>query len=307
MSPNEYKKGLLYGVLCYTIWGLFPLYWRLIDHVDSIEILAHRMLWSCLFMVSLFMGIRHLRLRNHIKDRNQYLLLLITGILITFNWGLYIWAINHGYILQSSLGYYINPLVNVLLGYLFLHERLNRAQTLALILALAGVLYFTIDYGHFPIISLGLAFSFGIYGLLKKKMRLNATAALTVETIWMMPAALIYIIFIAAHDNSALNTFDGFTWLLLLLAGDVTALPLLLYGKAAERISLTTLGFLQYVSPTGQFLIGILVYREPFTTAHIICFSFIWIGLIIFTFDTVKKLRTKDNDIPKCRNNVITK
>jgi len=291
---SDHKKGLLYGLLCYTIWGLFPLYWRMIDHVDSIEILAHRMLWSGVFMVTLFIGIRHLRLRNHIKKRSQYLMLLVTGSLITFNWGLYIWAINHGYILQSSLGYYINPLVNVLLGYIFLHERLNRAQTIALILAFAGVLYFTIDYGHFPFISLALAFSFGIYGLLKKKMGLNATAALTVETIWMMPAALIYITFIAVEGNSALNTFDWFTWLLLLLAGAVTAIPLLLYGKAAERITLTALGFLQYVSPTGQFLIGILVYREPFTTAHIVCFSLIWTGLIIFTIDTVRKIRVKN-------------
>lgn len=218
-------------------------------------------------------------------------MLLVTSLLISFNWGLYIWAINHGYILQSSLGYYINPLVNVLLGYLFLGERLNKAQTVALVFALAGVLYFTVDYGQFPIISLGLAFSFGIYGLLKKKMGLNATAALTVETIWMMPPALLYITFLVGHGESALCTFDVSTWLLLFLAGAVTAIPLLLYGMAAERITLTALGFLQYVSPTGQFLIGVFVYREPFTTAHIICFSLIWIGLVIFTVDTVKRLR----------------
>lgn len=290
MAYSEHTKGLLYGILCYAIWGLFPLYWRLIDHVDSVEILAHRMLWSGAFMVTLFIGIRRMRLRNHIKNWRQYIMLLGTGTLISFNWGLYIWAINHGYILQSSLGYYINPLVNVLLGFLFLRERLNRAQSIALILALTGVLYFTIDYGHFPIISLALAFSFGIYGLLKKKMGLNATVALTVETIWMMPAAFIYITFIATHGNSALNTFDWFTWLLLLMAGAVTAIPLLLYGKAAERITLTALGFLQYISPTGQFLIGILVYKETFTTAHLICFALIWTGLIIFTADTIRSL-----------------
>jgi len=288
---NEDKKGLVYGFLCYFIWGLFPLYWRLLDSVDSFEILAHRMLWSGLFMVTLFLGIRHVKLRNHIASPRQYLMLLLTGTLISFNWGLYIWAINHGYILQSSLGYYINPLVNVLLGYLFLHERLNRAQCLALLLALAGVLYFTVDYGRFPIISLGLAFSFGIYGLLKKKMNLNATAALTVETIWMMPPALIYIIFLCSNGQSALNTFSPAIWILLLLAGAVTAIPLLLYGKAAERITLTTLGFLQYVSPTGQFLIGIFVYKESFTTAHIVCFACIWLGLSIFTIDILKQLK----------------
>lgn len=285
------RKGLLYGLLCYCIWGLFPLYWRLLESVDSFEILAHRMLWSGVFMVTLFCGIRKVRLKDHIKHPRQYLMLLLTGALISFNWGLYIWAINHGYILQSSLGYYINPLVNVLLGYLFLHERLNRAQTVALLMALAGVLYFTIDYGQFPIISLGLAFSFGIYGLLKKKMGLNATPALTVETIWMMPAALVYITLLCANGHSALNSLDWLTWLLLLLAGAVTAIPLLLYGKAAERITLTALGFLQYVSPTGQFLIGIFVYKESFTTAHIVCFTCIWIGLTIFTIDIIRRLR----------------
>ena len=288
---GEDRKGLLYGFLCYLIWGMFPLYWRLLDDVDSFEILAHRMLWSGVFMVTLFVGIRRMRLRNHIQRPRQYLMLLLTGTLISFNWGLYIWAINHGYILQSSLGYYINPLVNVLLGYLFLHERLNRAQTVALMLALAGVVYFTIDYGHFPIISLGLAFSFGIYGLLKKKMGLNATPALTVETIWMMPAALVFITFLCSQGQSALNHFDWFTWLLLLFSGAVTAIPLLLYGKAAERITLTALGFLQYISPTGQFLIGIFVYKETFTTAHIICFACIWLGLTIFTVDIIKRLK----------------
>lgn len=288
---GEDRKGLLYGFLCYLIWGMFPLYWRLLDDVDSFEILAHRMLWSGVFMVTLFIGIRRIRLRNHIQRPRQYLMLLLTSTLISFNWGLYIWAINHGYILQSSLGYYINPLVNVLLGYLFLHERLNRAQTGALMLALAGVVYFTIDYGHFPIISLGLAFSFGIYGLLKKKMGLNATPALTVETIWMMPAALVFITFLCSQGQSALNHFDWFTWLLLLLSGAVTAIPLLLYGKAAERITLTALGFLQYISPTGQFLIGIFVYKETFTTAHIICFACIWLGLTIFTVDIIKRLK----------------
>ena len=288
---SEYKKGLLYGLLCYTIWGLFPLYWRLLNHVNSFEILAHRMLWACLFMVVLLVGIQKVRLRDHIHNTQQWFMLLVTGTLISFNWGLYIWAINHGYILQSSIGYYINPLVNVLLGYIFLHERLNHCQTVALLFALAGVLFFTISYGRMPIISLGLAFSFGIYGLLKKTMHIPATPALTAETLWMLPAAIAYIIFAFNSGNSALNTFHPLTWILLLLAGVVTAVPLLLYGKAAERITLTSLGFLQYVSPTGQFLIGIFIYNEDFTTAHIVCFVCIWIGLSIFTIDTLLRLK----------------
>lgn len=302
---GENRRGLIYGFLCYCIWGMFPLYWKLIEHVDSIEILANRMVWSGVFMAIFFMGIRQVRLRSHVKQPIQYLKLLGTGSMMTFNWGLYIWAINHGYILESSLGYYINPLLNVLLGFLFLHERLNRAQTVALLLALAGVLYFTIDYGRFPIISIALATSFAFYGLFKKKMKLNATAALTVETLWMVPPALIFIILLTVNGNSALVNYQPWhynalaepnmflTWLLLFLAGAVTAIPLLLYGKAAERISLSALGFLQYVSPTGQFLIGILVYHETMTTAHLVCFGCIWAGLTIFTIDMVKGLRKR--------------
>ncbi len=289
---SEYRKGLLQGFLCYLIWGLFPLYWKMLQSVDSIEILAHRMLWSCLFMVLFFCVYKGVRLRSHIARRHLPWLLL-TGTLMTFNWGLYIWAINHHYILESSLGYYINPLLNVLLGTLFLRERLTRWQLVALAFAAAGVVYFTVDYGRFPIISVSLATSFAIYGLLKKKLALDATAALTVETIWMMPPALIYIVWLCLHGQSALCHFDIWIYVLLLGAGVVTAVPLLLFGKAAERIPLSTLGFLQYVSPTGQFLLGILLYHESFTSAHLVCFACIWIGLIIYSIDIVRKLKSQ--------------
>ena len=287
---TEYRKGLLQGFLCYLIWGLFPLYWKMLENVDSFEILAHRMLWSCVFMVLFFCVYKGVRLRNHIHRRDLPLLAL-TGTLMTFNWGLYIWAINHHYILESSLGYYINPLLNVLLGTLFLHERLNMWQIVALAFAAAGVVWFTVDYGRFPIISISLATSFAIYGLLKKKMHLDATASLTVETIWMAPAALVYIAWLCSHGQSALCHFDVWIYLLLLGAGVVTAVPLLLFGKAAERIPLSTLGFLQYVSPTGQFLLGILVYHETFTTAHLVCFGCIWTGLTLYSIDLVRHLK----------------
>lgn len=292
---NEYRKGILYGLLCYCIWGLFPLYWRMLEHVSSFEILAHRILWSCVFMVLFFKVLKRWRLKDFIKTPGNYLMLLVTGILITFNWGLYIWAINDGRILESSLGYYINPLVNVLLGYLFLHERLNKMQCVALFFASAGVLYFTIKLGHFPWVSLGLAFSFAIYGLFKKKMGINATPAMTVETLWMMPLSVIYITLLCHNGSSALNSFDLSTWLLLLFAGVVTAVPLLLYGKSAERIPLSTLGFLQYISPTGQFLIGLLVYKEQFSSVHFICFGCIWTALTIFTIDMVRGLKHNDS------------
>ena len=281
------KKGLLYGILCYSIWGLFPLYWHQLAHVDSMEILAHRMLWSCVFMVVLFVLIRRMRLSCHIHGAKQWLMLLLTGGMMAFNWGLYIWAINHHYILESSLGYYINPLLNVLFGTLFLKERLNRPQRIALVMALIGVSYFTIGYGRFPIVSIALATSFALYGLLKKTMGLEATPALTAETLWMVLPAMGYIAYLYSHGSSALCTFNPLTWALLVGAGIVTAVPLLLFGKAAERISLSTMGFIQYISPTCQFLIGVLIDKEPFTPAHLVCFGCIWAGLVVYTIDII--------------------
>ncbi|MBP5535573.1 MAG: EamA family transporter RarD [Bacteroidales bacterium] len=283
----RFRKGLIYGVLSYSIWGLFPLYWRLLRHVDSVEILAHRMFWSMVVMC-LFCSWRRIRLADHVKGLGQWLLLLVAAMLNTFNWGLYIWAVNHDMLLQSSLGYYINPLINVLFGCLFLGERLNGRQTLALVLAFAGVAWFTVSHGQLPVVSLALAVSFALYGLIKKKMQLNATPALTVETLWMAPAAAIYIGLLASHGQSALCTMHVPTMLLLAGAGVVTAVPLLLFGKAAERIPLSTLGFLQYISPTGQFLIGVFLFREAFTTAHLVCFALIWAGLIVYTFDLIR-------------------
>lgn len=295
---SEYRKGLLYGVICYLTWGLFPLYWKMLEHVSSVEILCHRIIWSCVFMAVFFLGIRKLKFRNYIRGAKQYLSLLFTGALMTLNWGLYIWAINHHYIVESSLGYYINPLFSVLFASLFLKEKLNRSQKVAILFALVGVVYFTIDYGRFPIISLVLATSFAIYGLMKKKMGVDATAALTVETMWMMPLAFGYVTFLCVTGCSALNSFSLITTLLLLGAGVVTALPLLWFGKAAERIPLSTLGFLQYFSPTLQLFLGVLLYNESFTYSHIVCFACIWVGLLIYSVDifrTIKKNKKATN------------
>ena len=218
-------------------------------------------------------------------------------MLMTLNLGLYIWAINHHYIVESSLGYYINPLFSILFASLFLKEKLNKSQKTAILFALAGVVYFTVDYGRFPIISLVLATSFAIYGLMKKKMCVDATAALTVETAWIMPIAFVYVSFLCATGSSALNSLNIATILLLIGAGIVTALPLLWFGKAAERIPLSTLGFLQYFSPTLQLLLGVLLYNESFTKSHIVCFSCIWVGLMIYSFDIIRSITKKKNVI----------
>lgn len=288
---SDYGKGLFYGIICYFTWGLFPLYWKMLEHVSSFEILCHRIIWSCMFMTIFFWGVRKMHIKHYVIGIKQYLLLLFTGLLMTLNWGLYIWAINHHYIVESSLGYFINPLFSVLFASLFLKESLNKSQKIAIVFALIGVLYYTIDYGRFPIISLVLATSFAIYGLMKKKMGIDATAALTVETMWMAPLALGYVVIMCYSGNSAINTLHIPTILLLLGAGIVTALPLLWFGKSAERIPLSTLGFLQYVSPTMQLLLGVFLFGEQFAGAHIVCFSCIWVGLIIYSVDIIRSVR----------------
>ena len=215
--------------------------------------------------------------------------LLITGTLISANWGVYIWAVNNNHVVDASLGYYINPLINVVLGYLFLNERLNKLQRVALFMALVGVTYLTIDYGKFPVIALFLASTFAAYGLLRKKAKVDAVPALTIETALVAPLALVFLIstFIT---NKSTYTFSDFSTLILLLgAGPATAIPLLLFGKAAETVPLSILGFVQYLSPSLQLFIGLFIFKEPFTSAHLICFSFIWFGLLLFSMSFSKK------------------
>jgi chloramphenicol-sensitive protein RarD len=299
IQRSEYGKGLFYGVISYLTWGLFPLYWKMLEHVSSVEILCHRIIWSCVFMFIFFRWAKKYTFKQYISSTKQYLSLLFTGTLMTLNWGLYIWAINHHYIVESSLGYYINPLFSVLFASVFLKEKLNKAQKIGILFALVGVLYFTFDYGRFPIISLVLATSFAIYGLMKKKMRIDATAALTVETLWMMPMALVYVFFLCANGDSALNTLNPATVFLLVFAGVVTALPLLWFGKAAERIPLSVLGFLQYLSPTLQLLLGVVLYGEKFSSSHVVCFSCIWLGLMVYSVDIVRSVRKSKKNIAK--------
>ena len=290
---NEHRKGVLYGILCYGTWGFFPLYWKMLQHVPPVEILCHRMFWSMVFMATLFVGIRRYPVRQHVRTRRQFLLLFLTGALMAANWGVYIWAINNGHIVQSSLGYYINPLLNVLFGFLFLKERLNRVQCVSLLLAVIGVTYLTVDFGSFPLISIVLALTFALYGLVRKKIDIDATSALTVETIFMSFPALAYLVVTFLQGNNALNDFHLPTALLLAMGGVVTALPLLWFGKAAERIPLSTMGFIQYLSPSLQLLIGVIIFGEPFTTSHVVCFSCIWLGLILFSADSVIRSRRK--------------
>ncbi len=277
------NKGVLYGILAYLCWGFFPLYFKLLQNVPAIQILAHRIFWSFILLVILAVARREVyALRVSIHGARLVGLYLLAACLLAVNWLIYIWGVNAGYILEASLGYFINPLLSVLLGVIFLHERLRPLQWVPLGLAALGVIYLTISYGRLPWIALSLAFSFGLYGLVKKTAPLNSFYGLTLETgLLFLPAAGL-LLAAELQGVGALGHVDGFTNLVLISAGVVTAVPLLMFGSAARSIPLSTLGVLQYITPTGQFLIGVLVYHEAFTPARLIGFGLIWLALILF-------------------------
>lgn len=280
---------MVYAVVCYAFWGLFPLFWKSITGVPAVNVLAHRIVWSFVFLVVWVILTNRKTFFSYIKQPKLLLRLGLAGFLISANWGIYIYAVGTNNIVEAGLGYYINPLINVLLGYIFLKERLAKMQKVAVVLAFIGVAYFTITYGSFPWIALILAFTFGFYGLLKKKAKLESMPALTVETMMVFPFALFFL-FYTAESSAAIPFFPSstVTVLLLLISGIITALPLFWFGKSAEVIPLSTLGFIQYLSPTLQLLLGIFVYGETFGAEYLICFAFVWGGLIFYTLSILK-------------------
>ncbi|MET3697269.1 chloramphenicol-sensitive protein RarD [Bacillus oleivorans] len=291
---QEEKKGIIYAASSYVLWGFLPLYWKWLDHVGSYEILAHRIIWSFFFMVA-FLAVTNgfYKIRQTFsylwEDKKRIAALVSVSALITFNWLLFIYAINSDHIVQSSLGYYINPLVSVLLGIVFLKETLKKLEIFSLLLALTGVLIMTVSYGHIPWLALGLAFSFAIYGLLKKVVKLEASVGLMLETFITLPFALIFVIWLSSGQQSSFLQVDLFTTILMIGSGAVTAIPLLWFAIGAQRIPLNLVGFLQYIAPSLMLLIGIFMYNEPFTVTDQLGFAFIWSALILFTFSKMKK------------------
>jgi len=281
MATIKGTKGVLFAFVCYITWGMFPLYWNLLAGLPSLTILANRMLWSAVFMIILVLISNRKEFLRVLGKGKNILLMSVTGILITVNWGTYIYAVNNGHIIEASLGYYINPLINVLLGVIVMGEKLTKPQRIATFLALIGVSYFTWDFGSFPWISIILAGSMGLYGMVKKKANLPPISALTIETLLIAPIALIYLFFAINKGEFVLSNLSEEISLLLVLSGIVTALPLYWFAKAANVVPLSTMGFIQYISPTLQLLLGIFVFGEKFTLAHIVCFAFIWTGLFL--------------------------
>ena len=286
------SSGILYAIFAYLIWGTMPLYWYLLSHITPYEIVAHRVLWSAVLMLIVSVLIFKTDFRSILKNRKKMLYLLCTSVLITVNWALYIWAVEKGHVVDASLGYYINPFMNVILGVLFLKERLSNIQKIAIGCALFGVTYLTFSYGAFPFVAIVLATTFALYALLRKKAQVEAMPALTVETTIALPIALGFLAMTFVNHTNSYQLSDISTVALIMLAGPITAIPLFLFGKATETVSMTTLGFIQYLSPTLQLLIGILLFKEAFTNAHIVCFSSIWVGLGLYTVYLVKGEKT---------------
>lgn len=285
------RRGLGFGLGAYLIWGFLPLYFLLLAGVTAGEIVADRVVWSLVLLIGILaVAGRFGKLLAVLRNPRTLGLLTISAALISVNWLIYIWAVQNGHVLAASLGYFLNPLVNVLLGVVVLGERLKRMQMAAVVLAAAGVAVLTSGAGPGLWISLSLAFSFGLYGLVRKIAPVESLEGLTVETALLTPFALAYMAWLASNDALVFGDAPGLT-ALLVLAGAVTAVPLLLFAGAARRLPYSTLGLLQYLAPTLQFLLAITVFGEAMTTAHIVCFALIWSGLALYVLSSVRKPR----------------
>lgn len=282
----ESRRGALFGIGAYVIWGLVPLYWPLLDGAGALELLAHRILWSLVFVAILLAVRKNVGWWTSFRARPRSLgWLSLASVLVGANWGLFIWATVSGHIVEASLGYFINPLVSVLLGVLVLRERLRPVQWVAIGVATVAVLVLAVDYGRPPWVSLGLAFSFGFYGLCKKRAAVGAVEGLTVETAILVPVALGYVVWLQISGSAMFGHAGVANMLLFAAAGLITAIPLLLFAGAANRVPLTVIGLLQYIAPTLQFLIGVLLFHEPMPASRLAGFGLVWLALAIFTVD----------------------
>jgi len=284
---TEHRRGFLFGCAAYLTWGVFPLYWPLLEPAGALEILAHRIVWSLVFVGLLIWALsRSAQLRAVVRDRRRLGFIGVGAIVVAVNWGTYIWGVNNGHVVETSLGYFVNPLVTVRLGVLVLGERLRPVQWVAIAVGTLAVLELTVDYGRPPWIALVLAFSFGTYGLMKKKAGVGTVEGLTIETAILVPLALVYLGLTQAGGTAAFG-HQGWAHLALLIGtGLVTAVPLLLFGAAATRVPLTTLGLLQYLAPIMQLGIGLLVFGEEMTPARWVGFGLVWLALAILTTES---------------------
>ncbi|MBB6020815.1 chloramphenicol-sensitive protein RarD [Paenibacillus sp. JGP012] len=277
------NNGLINAIIAYIMWGVLPLYWKLFNDVPAGEILSHRVVWSFVFMgILVAIQRRWSDVKRIWTSRSLLLPLTASGLLIAINWLIFIWAVNNGHVVETSLGYYLNPLLNVLLAVVFLHEKPNRGQWLAIAIAAVAVLIIAIDYGRFPWIAISLAASFGLYGLAKKKIKQDASVGLLSETAIVLPLALGYWIYLGIAGQTTAWTLPPTMFFELLLSGVVTALPLLFFARAAARMSLSTLGFVQYIGPTIMLILSIFVFKEFVSPVLLGGFALIWTALVVY-------------------------
>jgi chloramphenicol-sensitive protein RarD len=295
----RHRRGIAYGLAAYALWGAVPLFWPLVSRASALELLAHRVIWSLVICVVLLLTVVPKGWWARTGNRRSLVLLTGAAAVVSVNWGTYIWGVNHGHVVETSLGYYINPILSILVGVLFLHERLAPVQWVSVGLAALAVVVLTIDYGHLPWIALVLAASFATYGLLKKQVNGGAVETLTVESAVLTPVALGYLVFLQSADGL---TFGHLGWshnLLLMATGLVTVVPLLFFAAAATRLPLSTLGLVQYVAPTLQFLLGVLYFRESMSPGRWIGFALVWLALLILTAHGVRQARLSRRPIPE--------
>jgi chloramphenicol-sensitive protein RarD len=288
MDSQQTRQGIGYALGAYFIWGIAPAYFKLVKEVPATEIMTHRVIWSALFMLLLITLTRSwAQVRSVLAQPQKVLLLALTAVTIGGNWLLFIWAVNNQHMLEASLGYFINPLINVVFGMLFLRERFRRLQWLAVLLATTGVLVQLWQFGSLPIIGLGLALSFALYGLVRKKIQVDAQSGMLIETLWLFPLAAIYLFGFADSATSHLSANAMSLNLKLVAAGIITTIPLMLFAAACARLRLSTVGFFQYLGPTLMFLLAVLFYGESLTPDKMVTFGFIWLALAVFIIDAV--------------------
>lgn len=290
---NKEQLGQFYAVLAFLFWGgLSPIYFKEVASVNSFEVLVYRVIFSVVFLIPLIFYKKEIKnLFFILRDKRKIYYLFISTFFISLNWLVFIWAIANEKILETALGYYINPLVNVLLGFLVFNEKMEKNQYIAIVLAILAVFYQFISLGYIPIISLFLAVSFGIYGMLRKKIEVGSIVGLFVEVLLLLPFAFLYLVYLYFNGGIAfMQNSDSYTSFMLSLAGLITIIPLLLFNGAATRIKLTTLGFFQYIGPTVAFLLAVFVYKEEFNIDKLITFTLIWIALIFFSYNSIKKV-----------------
>ncbi len=291
---NNYRSGILYGLAAYLLWGVLPVYWKLLQHVDAMEILASRFLWSAVFVFVLLLVTGKLQVfvqetKAIFSTKKTACCMVLAAIMISFNWGIFIWAVEAGRIVETSMGYYINPLMNVLFGVLFLHERLEKLQVAAVISAAIGIGVIIVTNGGLPWVAMGLPITFACYGLLKKIIVAQALTSIMLETLLISPLAAGYLYYLGNAGGNVYQSCDMVTLLLLVGAGAATATPLLLFTASAKLLPLKLIGFLQYISPSITLLLGVLVYGEPFSGSTAMAFGFIWLGVLLFVWSQVRK------------------